>query len=128
MRFVPCEPDHLIDLAFNSGKLSQAHSLCDEDWAEEFASGGQCWTAFLNGVPIACAGLHASPEGGAIAWAILGETALPHKSVLMDEVTNALDRHPAVRVALASLVDFKPSERWPRLMGFAVECVIRHLH
>jgi hypothetical protein len=128
MRIVPCEPNHLIALAHKSETLFQAWPARDEEWAEELAVGGPCWTALLHDEPIACAGLNESPEGAFIAWTILGEAAVPHKEVLMDEVTNALDRHPSVRVALASLVDFKPSERWPKLMGFAVECVIRQLH
>ena len=128
MRIVPYQADHLIDLALQSHQRRLEPSLRDYEWAEQFAERGQCWTALLDDVPVACAGFDEHWEGGAIAWTILGEAGNLHRSALMDEVTNALDHHQAVRVALETLVDFKPSERWPQLMGFVVECVVRRLH
>ncbi len=111
MQIEPYQPRHLHALALQPHQQHLGVALRAHGWAEQVADAGPCWTALVDGQPIACAGFQECWEGRAIAWAILGESAGRHMLALTRAVKRALDRHPAERIEAQALVDFAPRPR-----------------
>jgi hypothetical protein len=128
MLIVPYAPHHLHQLALQPHQQHLGPALRAHGWAEQVSDAGPCWTALIDGEPIACAGFQECWEGRAIAWAILGETAGRHMRTLTRAVRRALACHPAERIEAQALVDFAPAARWARLLGFKEETVLRKFH
>jgi RimJ/RimL family protein N-acetyltransferase len=128
MLIVPYAPHHLHQLALQPHQQHLGPALRAHGWAEQVSEAGPCWTALIDGEPIACAGFQECWEGRAIAWAILGETAGRHMRTLTRAVRRALACHPAERIEAQALVDFAPAARWARLLGFKEETVLRKFH
>jgi RimJ/RimL family protein N-acetyltransferase len=128
MRIVPYAPHHLHRLALQPHQQHLGPLLRENGWAEEVVESGPCWTAFADGEPIACAGLHECWEGRAVAWALLSEAAGRHMHALTRLVRRALEMHPASRIEAHAQLDFVPALRWARLLGFTPEAVLRNFH
>jgi RimJ/RimL family protein N-acetyltransferase len=128
MLIIPYASHHLHQLALQPHQQHLGTALREHGWAEQVSEAGPCWTAIVDGQPIACAGFQDCWEGRAIAWAILGETAGRHMAALTRAVRRALAAHPAERIEAQALVGFAPALRWARLLGFAPEGVLRKFH
>ena len=128
MEIVPYAPWHLREIALQPHQQHLGVALREHGWAEQVDAAGPCWSALVDGRPIACAGFQDCWEGRAIAWAILGETASRHMLALTRAVREGLMRHPAMRIEAQALLGFAPALRWARLLGFAPETVLRRFH
>jgi RimJ/RimL family protein N-acetyltransferase len=128
MLIIPYASHHLHQLALQPHQQHLGTALREHGWAEQVSEAGPCWTAIVDGQPIACAGFQNCWEGRAIAWAILGETAGRHMAALTRAVRQALSAYPAERIEAQALVGFAPALRWARLLGFAPEGVLRKFH
>jgi RimJ/RimL family protein N-acetyltransferase len=128
MLIVPYAPHHLHQLALQPHQQHLGPALRAHGWAEQVSEAGPCWTALIDGEPIACAGFQECWEGRAIAWAILGETAGRHMAALTRAVRRALAAYPAERIEAQALADFAPALRWARLLGFMPEALLRKFH
>ncbi len=128
MQIVEYKPAHLHTLALQPHQQHLGVALRAHGWAEQVADAGPCWTALVDGQPIACAGFQECWEGRAIAWAILGQSAGRHMAALTRAVRRALAAHPAERIEAQALLDFAPAARWARLLGFKPETVLERFH
>ena len=79
MQIEPYQPRHLHELALQPHQQHLGVALRAHGWAEQVADAGPCWTALVDGEPIACAGFQECWEGRAIACEPRGRGLLrPH--------------------------------------------------
>jgi hypothetical protein len=125
MEVVPYQPRHLREIALQPHQEHLGTMLQRTDAAEQVTKTGPCWTALLEGKPIACAGFQNCWEGRAIAWAVLSDQAGPHMLSLTRAVRKALELYPAERIEAHAMLGFRPAERWLKALGFEQETVLR---
>ena len=96
----------------------QAHEVTADALAGAY---GTAWSAFVDGVPIACAGVVEVWAGRAYAWALLADRAGPHLLWLTREIRFRLDSLALRRVEMAVDAGFGAGARWARMLGFVCE-------
>jgi hypothetical protein len=82
---------------------------------------GPAWSAFVNGKPIASAGVIEMWPGRGYAWALLSQGAGPYMLALTRAIRSRLDGLGFTRLEMAVDADFPAGIRWARMLGFECE-------
>mgnify|MGYP000240410600 CR=1 FL=1 len=106
------------DLAEIELQASQAHmrKWMGGDFGAAIEAAGNCATALLDGVPVACAGI-CDLEGRRYAWAFLGHLARPVMLAASRACAEALSRETS-DVFTHCRMDVPANARWLKLLGF----------
>ena len=78
MQLVAFLPEHLLSLKLQAAQSSAQPMMTTEHGDEITSAPGQAWTGFVDGKPIACAGMIEFWKGRAYAWAYLSEDFKAH--------------------------------------------------
>jgi hypothetical protein len=123
MRIEPFHVAHLDAMALQPHQRAWRAGLSGSSlgW---LAEPGDAWTGFVDGRPVACAGLLDLGGGRAEAWALCGVEA----GRVMVPLTRALGRGLAASafryVQAHTARDFAPARRWVALLGFRFAAVL----
>lgn len=131
MHIVPFEVSHVDDLASRWPDTEAIGALgADQSWAVACAEAGPAITIFVDGKPIAAAGVAVLWPGVGEAWTIVTPRAENaklafHKAVRrsLDDVQNHL---PLSRVQAVVRADYERSQRWIERLGFANEGLMKN--
>jgi len=82
---------------------------------------GDAWTATVDGVPVAAAGVVELWPGRGHAWALLDEEASRHMLRITRAIAFALDAVPFRRVEMHVDAEFAAASRWAEMLGFVRE-------
>ena len=97
--------------------------------AEIFSKVGKCFSAFVNGELIACAGVNVLWPGTGEAWAIVTPRIYKNKLFFHKAVKNNLEdiikTKCLKRVQAQILVGFTAGARWIESLGFELEGVLK---
>lgn len=77
--------------------------------------------AWHEGRVLGAAGLINVWPGRAVAWALLSKYIGPHLRECTKHIRFVLDNHPAKRIEMVVLKDFRAGNVWARLLGFKLE-------
>lgn len=117
----PYRPDDLRTLALQDAQAELQSFIGANGFAEQITRGGEAWTAFADGRPIACCGFQYPWEGRAQAWAVLAKSAGKHMHRLTTACRQAFVQCPADRIEATVLSGFTPGVRWVGMLGFQFE-------
>lgn len=117
LTFVPFRREHYRWLSAsepNGGGMA----LPVEAFAE--AEKHNCWTAAVDGEPIACGGTLQQWPGRHLAWAYMTPATRPHMLWLTRMAQQTLDEAEG-RTEMTVHKDYEPGHRWAKMLGFEVE-------
>lgn len=121
MHIVPFEAEHISGLQLQPAQRKFGDAL-NPEYARALASAGNGWTAVVDGVPVACAGLVEQWEGRALAWALLSDNIGPSRFVRVTRaVRRFLDMADYRRIEMQVDADHAQAIRWAEMLGFEVE-------
>jgi hypothetical protein len=100
---------------------AQAHEV---DYAPVEAA-GDAWTAVVDGLPVACAGLIELWPERAHAWALLSAEAGPYMRRITRAIRFRLESSSFRRIEMAVDVSFEAGIRWAHMLGFEHEATVR---
>lgn len=112
-RVVPYEPWHLRSISLQPAQSGMTGPVTETDLPERVPQCGPCWTALVDGRPIACAGF-TERDGKTWGWAALSPEAGKHMVALTRAVRKAI-KGP---VHMTVEAGFTEGVRWARLLGF----------
>jgi hypothetical protein len=118
----PFEPHHLLELELQPGQRVDAATV---NHAETLAQSLVSGSVFHAGKLAACGGVFELWRGRAMAWAALSADAGPALVEITRHVLRGLNASPFRRVELYARLDFAPSMRWAKLLGFQFESIMR---
>jgi ribosomal protein S18 acetylase RimI-like enzyme len=121
MMIAPFHPDHLASMLLQPAQAGVQPLLGDPAYGASLAQAGPCYSAVVDGVVIACAGLIPQWQGRAVAWALISNAAGPHFLGVHRAVRRALQVHDFRRVETGVVVDFEEGHRWAKMLGFERE-------
>lgn len=104
---------------------AQSAQANEVDWAPVEAAAGDAWTATVDGLPVACAGLIEMWAGRAQAWALLSVEAGPHMLAITRAIRFRLATASFRRIEMAVDVTFEAGVRWAHMLGFEHEATVR---
>lgn len=78
-------------------------------------------SAWVDGKPVAAAGIIHMHSHCALGWAMLGAEAGPYLRNITKAVRKALDESYYPRIEMRVICDFEEGHRWAKLLGFTVE-------
>jgi hypothetical protein len=104
----------------------QSAQAFEVDYAPLEAAAGDAWTAVVDGLPVACAGLIEMWKDRAQAWALLSADAGPHMLPITRSIRFRLASSSFRRIEMAVDVDFEAGIRWAHMLGFEHECTARN--
>ena len=125
---VPYEAWHLRTIALQPHQEHLGAFLESSGFAERLQLAGPCWTALVDGAPVACAGFEEHWNGRSGAWAVLSDRAGKHMVALTRAVRLALLNHSAERIETTVLEGFEEGVRWAKVLGFEDEGVRKRYH
>lgn len=122
--FVPYEPRHFDWLMRRPCRRFFGRRF-EPEYAEALEKAGECWSAFVAGEIVGCAGLAEIWPGRAIGWAFLSDETARHM-IAITRKTRAVLRHaPYRRIEASADVGFPPARRWAEMLGMACEALMR---
>lgn len=89
-------------------------------------AGGECYTATVNGEPIACIGLIQWWEGRRYVWAYLSDDFCKYTVALTRAIHRWLKYHGHGRLETAIDPSHEKAIRWAERFGFEREGLMRH--
>lgn len=116
---VPFKRWHLAWLEAGGPAADSAGLLLGLDTLR-YLEGTACWTAAVDGHPVACGGFLEQWPGRALAWMYLNKDSGPHMRWLTREVERKLDEMHG-RLEMTVRADFKAGHRWAKMLGFHIE-------
>lgn len=126
--FEPMIPVDAIDIQRQPSQRVQLGLVRDMTYGEasDLANGGEAWTAWRDGVPIACFGLRETfPGVQAVAWAILADgLAGAHLAVTRFARARIL-ASPLVRIEAIVKADVPAECAWAKCVGLTVAHILR---
>lgn len=119
----PYRGDHL-------GRLVEAHGISllaplEPYYNAALETAGPAYTGFVDGLPVAAAGIANLWPGRAEAWAVMTPATRHHMTAITRAVRAFLDLAEVRRIDCAVKADFEAGHRWARLLGFEQEGVMR---
>lgn len=120
--YMKCYPKHLKYIDTGSFDAQELAAFLQPE-AEELVFGHpDSRSAWVGTKPIAAFGLIPYYPGRRyIAWAILSKDIGVRLLDVTREIKRLLDAHPAPRVEMHVLSDFKEGHKWAKLLGFHCE-------
>lgn len=125
MNLEPFKPEHLQALKLQAAQSSFQPMMTAFHGREIASAPGQAWTAFVDGKPIACAGMIEFWKGRAYAWAYLSDDFKKHAKSVHRATIAMLGGAPWRRVEMTVDVDHGTAKRWAAHLGFEREGVCR---
>lgn len=119
LRIMQMEPDDLERMAAVEPGMATVFEAGMP--GDILARAGAAYTAFLDGKPVACAGLIAVHDSRAVAWAITSRCEKRVFARVHREIMRGLDQFPFRRIEAAVRADFTAGRRWLDRLGFACE-------
>jgi len=102
--------------------------VAPEEAARQYA-GHPAFTATVDGVPVACAGIVIYWPGVAESWAVLSDSGRAHGYFVTRSVLRGLvalvRKHRLHRVQAKVMAGFTEGRRWVQAMGFEEEALLR---
>lgn len=120
MQIVPFQAEHIFNLRLQRAQ-AMFYAKFSPHYARALEDAGNGYTALVDGMPIACAGLVEQWEGRALAWALIAENAGPHFVRITRAVRRALDIAQYRRIEAHVDAEFGAGIRWAQMLGFEVE-------
>jgi len=131
LRSVRCPESFITTLDIQPAQAEQM-ALTPENLAALLTSGA-VWAAYLNGQPVAIAGLLEFWPGRIVAWAYMGRKAGPAMLKITRAARRELARIHAAhagkgRIELCVQDGHDAGGRWARQLGFALESRMRRFY
>jgi hypothetical protein len=124
VQVVPFKGEHIHQL-----RLQRMQEEFNQQFTPQYGRAledvGNGYTALVDGVPIACAGLAEQWEGRALAWALIGADAGPHFTGIVRAMRRGLDLTPWRRIEAQVDAEFAEGIRLAHMLGFEVESKMR---
>ena len=121
MKIEAFHPDHLASMLLQPAQEAMRAVLSDPSYGESLRQSGPCYSAVVDGVVIACAGLIPQWPGRAVAWALISGSAGSQFVGVHRAVRRALDVHQFRRIETGVTSEFDAGHRWVRMLGFERE-------
>jgi RimJ/RimL family protein N-acetyltransferase len=125
LEFVAFKPSHLAAIRLQAVQASAQPLMNAEHGAEIHSAPGRAFTALLDGLPVACAGVIQLWDGRGYAWAYLSDAALRHIKTIHRYACKALARMPWRRIEAAVDPNHPAGSRWLQHLGFKFEGIAR---
>lgn len=116
---VPFKAEHIAAIRLQEAQayLSDWVTYAQAEALEEQTS----YTAMLDGVPVAAAGVIPQWQGRSLAWAFIGDVG-PRKFLgIHRAVKHFLDGCYVKRLEMTVDCDFPAAHRWAKMLGFKME-------
>lgn len=121
MELVRFLPRHLRELQLQPAQSAFRAALFKPEYGNALALAGPCFTALVEGHPIACGGAQEFHARRAEIWGLIGRDAGPHMRSLTRAARGWFDQCSYSRLELHVATHFGPGHRWARMLGFQEE-------